>query len=146
MEVIGVASSIAGLVSLADVIVLKISKFYSLAKGARNEIKELLLEVQSLYGVLNSLWLLARCIEQNHDSSENDPSSTPRMEHFQTCRKNLDFLTKSLSKFDFDQSKALEATKVSLKWPFKAHEIRDLVEKIARNKSDLSDALTADGL
>lgn len=146
MEAIGVASSIAGLVSLADLIVLKISRFYSLAKGAQNEIKELLLEVQSLYGVLNSLWLLARCLEQNHDASDNDPSSAPRMEHFQTCRKNLDFLTKSLSKFDLDQTKILAATRVKLQWPFKAHEIRDLVVKIARNKSDLSDALTADGL
>lgn len=68
------------------------------------------------------------------------------MGHFQTCRKNLDFLTKSLSKFDLDQFKILAGTRVSLKWPFKAHEVRDLVEKIARNKSDLSDALTADGL
>ncbi|KUJ10375.1 uncharacterized protein LY89DRAFT_596647 [Mollisia scopiformis] len=146
MEAIGVASSIAGLVSLADLIVVKISRFYSLAKGAQAEIKELLLEVQSLYGVLNSLWLLARCLEQNHDSSEDDSASAPRMEHFQTCRKNLDFLTKSLSKFDLDQSKTLAATRISLKWPFKVHEIRDLVEKIVRNKSDLSDALTADGL
>lgn len=89
MEAIGVASSIAGLVSLADVIVLKISKFYSLAKSARSEIKELLFEVQSLYGVLQSLWLLARCIEQNHDPLEENGPNTPRMERFQTCQKKL---------------------------------------------------------
>lgn len=146
MEALGVASSIAGLVALTELVVQKISRFYSLAKGAQSEIKELLLEVQSLYGVLSSLSLLAKCLEESHDSLENDPSRTPRMEHFQTCRKNVDFLTKSLSKFDLDQSKTLAATRMSLKWPFKAHEIRGLVEKIARNKSDLSDALTADGL
>lgn len=68
MEALGVASSIAGLVSLADVIAFKISRFYTLAKGAHSDIKALLIEIQSLYGVLNSLKLLASCLE-----AENPP-------------------------------------------------------------------------
>lgn len=63
MEVLGVASSIAGLVSLADVIAFRVSKFYTLAKGAHSDIKALLVEIQGLYGVLNSLKLLASCLE-----------------------------------------------------------------------------------
>lgn len=63
MEVLGVASSIAGLISLADVIAFKVSKYYNLVKGAQSEIRALLIEVQSLYGVLNSLKLLATCLE-----------------------------------------------------------------------------------
>lgn len=63
MEALGVASSIAGLISLADVIAFKVSKYYTLVKGAQSDIKALLIEVQSLYGVLNSLKLLATCLE-----------------------------------------------------------------------------------
>jgi hypothetical protein len=63
MEALGVASSIAGLISLADVLAFKISKYYSLVKGAHSDIRDLLMEIQSLYGVLNSLKLLATCLE-----------------------------------------------------------------------------------
>jgi len=69
MEALGVASSIAGLVSLADVIAFKVSRYYSLAKGAHSDIKELLVEIQSLYGVLNSLKLLATCLEVDQPTS-----------------------------------------------------------------------------
>lgn len=63
MEAMGIANSLAGLVSLADVISFKISRFYTLAKRAHSDIKALLVEMQSLYGVLNSLRLLASCLE-----------------------------------------------------------------------------------
>lgn len=52
----------------------------------------------------------------------------------------------ALGKLDLDSMKPLAATKAKLLWPFKAAETRDLVAKIGRNKRDLSDALTADGL
>jgi hypothetical protein len=48
MEALGVASSIAGLISLADVLAFKISKYYSLVKGAHSDIRDLLMEIQSL--------------------------------------------------------------------------------------------------
>lgn len=70
----------------------------------------------------------------------------PQLEHFQTCRKNLDHLKRSLAKMDLDSMKPLAATKAKLMWPFKSVETKDLVAKIERNKRDLSDALTADGL
>ena len=68
-EALGVASSIAGLISLAEVIVFKASRYCSFVKSARSDIRELLIEVQSLYGVLNSLKLLATCLEHGHPSS-----------------------------------------------------------------------------
>ncbi|KAG4441778.1 hypothetical protein IFR05_002769 [Cadophora sp. M221] len=144
MEVLGVASSIAGLISLADVIAFKVSKYYNLVKGAQSEIRALLIEVQSLYGVLNSLKLLATCLEDGQQPL--GPSSIPQLDHFQTCRQNLDYLKKSLSKLDLDTSTKLTVLKIKLLWPFKATETKELVERIARNKRDLADALTADGL
>lgn len=64
----------------------------------------------------------------------------PQLDHFHTCRQNLDLLKKSLSKLDLD------SVKTTLTWPFKVKESKDIIEKIGRNKRDLSDALTADGL
>jgi hypothetical protein len=58
----------------------------------------------------------------------------------------LDFLSKSLIKIDLDSVAPLAAAKAKLLWPFKASETKDLIDKITRNKRDLSDALTADGL
>ncbi|KAK0118289.1 hypothetical protein ONS95_012585 [Cadophora gregata] len=144
MEVLGVASGIAGLISLADVLAFKISKYYTLVKSSQSEIRALLIEVQSLYGVLNSLKLLATCLE--HGQQPLGPANMPQLDHFQTCRQNLDYLKKSLSKLDLDSATKLTAFKIKLLWPFKATETKELVERIARNKRDLADALTADGL
>ncbi len=75
MEALGVAGSIAGLVSLAEVIAIKVSKYYTLMKGARSDIKALLTEIESLYAVLNSLRLLATCLE--HGEQQLVTSITP---------------------------------------------------------------------
>ena len=64
MEALGVASSIAGLVTLAEVVVVKVSRYCMRVKDARSDVKELLSEIQSLYGVLNSLKVLAACLEE----------------------------------------------------------------------------------
>jgi len=45
-----------------------------------------------------------------------------------------------------DSAKPLAVAKMKLLWPFKVTETKELLEKISRNRRDLSDALTADGL
>jgi len=52
----------------------------------------------------------------------------------------------ALSKLDLDSTKPLAKLKTKLLWPLKAPDTKELIEKIARNKRDLADALTADGL
>ncbi|TVY35963.1 hypothetical protein LOCC1_G007356 [Lachnellula occidentalis] len=151
MEALGVASGIAGLIGLAEIVAFKGSKYAIGVKNAGSDIKNLILEVQSLYGVLNRLKLLAKCLEEEQSAVGTtqslasgllltDSDGSRNLEHFQTCRKNLDHLKKSLD--DKDQN----SKKTKLSWPFKASETKELIEKIARNKRDLSDALTADGL
>ncbi|TVY34738.1 hypothetical protein LSUB1_G007012, partial [Lachnellula subtilissima] len=136
MEALGVASGIAGLIGLAEIVAFKGSKYAIGVKNAGSDIKDLILEVQSLYGVLNRLKLLAKCLEEEQ-SADSDQSRN--LKHFQTCRKNLDHLKKSLD------DKDPNSKKTKLSWPFKASETKELIEKISRNKRDLSDALTADG-
>jgi hypothetical protein len=80
--------------------------------------------------------------------AENGTANTkaPEMDHFHTCRANLDELKRALGKFDLDSMKPLTRVRTKLMWPMKSTETKELVEKIARNKRDLADALTADGL
>lgn len=78
MEVLGIASSIAGLISLADIVAFKISRYYTLVKSAHSDIKDLFVEVQSLYGVLNSLRLLATCLEDHDEPYRKFRCSTLR--------------------------------------------------------------------
>jgi hypothetical protein len=107
--------------------------------------------------VLNRLKLLEKRLEKEqsaggfqaqHDTAysnskfifSTDSDLFRNLDDCQTCRKNLDHLKKSLDKLDSD------SVKTKLLWPLKASETKELIEKIARNKRDLSDALTADGL
>jgi hypothetical protein len=73
MEALGVASGIAGLIGLVEIIAFKGSKFYSRVKIAQSDIKALLVEIQSLYGVLNSLKLLATCLEDHQEDERSSP-------------------------------------------------------------------------
>jgi hypothetical protein len=68
------------------------------------------------------------------------------MDRFHTCRANLYHLKRILEKFDLDSSKPLDRVRAKLMWPMKSTETKELIEKIARNKRDLADALTSDGL
>lgn len=68
MEALGVASGLAGLIALAEIIATKGHKYCTRAKGARAEISDFVLEMQRLYGVLNHLRLLAICLEAENPS------------------------------------------------------------------------------
>lgn len=61
------AAGIAGLVALAELVLNRGYKYYSAVKGAVPEIKDLLVEVNSLYGVLRSLDLLMKQLEGEND-------------------------------------------------------------------------------
>ncbi|TVY94528.1 hypothetical protein LAWI1_G000214 [Lachnellula willkommii] len=102
MEALGVASGIAGLIGLAEMVAFKGSKYAYGVKSAGPDIKNLFLEVQSLYGVLNRLKLLEKCLDEERSA---DTDHFHNLEHFQTCRRNLDHLKKSLDKLDSDSVK-----------------------------------------
>lgn len=95
----------------------------------------------------SSHWVCSSILFPFHVADGNPgPANIPQLDHFQTCRQNLDYLKKSLSKLDLDSATKLTVLKIKLLWPFKATETKELVDRMARNKRDLADALTADGL
>ncbi|KAL2072665.1 hypothetical protein VTL71DRAFT_12008 [Oculimacula yallundae] len=139
MEALGVASGVAGLLSLTEFIVTKGHKYCTRYKSARADIKEFLAEMQRLHDVLSRLRLLAICLESDEPEVAQGVTAA-RLETFHSSCKNLYELKMSLATMDFDSKKG------KLEWPFKATETKDMVLKIGRNRDDLSTALTADGL
>ncbi|KAF7941903.1 uncharacterized protein EAE97_006740 [Botrytis byssoidea] len=73
-EALGIASSIAGLVSLADTVVRLGYKYIRDVKDAERSVQNLVKEVNSLSGVLHSLENVAQALEAQdtlgHNSSK----------------------------------------------------------------------------
>jgi hypothetical protein len=59
MDPISISASIAGLITLADIVLVRGFKFVKMFKNANQEITMLIAEITSLYGVLHSLQLVA---------------------------------------------------------------------------------------
>ncbi len=55
MDPLSVASSIAGLITLVDVIYGRIVKFVKTAHGAQKEVSALFAEINGLYGILRGV-------------------------------------------------------------------------------------------
>lgn len=72
-EVIGVADSVKGLVTIADAIVRKGFKFIKDVKDAENSAEKLVEEVNNLSGVLHSLNNVVERLEE--DDGNIDPST-----------------------------------------------------------------------
>lgn len=63
LNIMDAAASIAGLISLADTVISKGYKLLSLIRNALKELDQLFHEITLLYGVLNSVHILVRCVE-----------------------------------------------------------------------------------
>jgi hypothetical protein len=149
-----VASSIAGLVALADLVFGKIFWYIKAVKGAEREIVSFSTEVQSLSGILHRVHLIARQLDDEcHDH-------TIRVHHVYYCYETLEKVKDRLQKafpHAFDKSSSQAASFSSrdhrgalfigkLKWPFTASETRDLIADVQRHKSTLTLALSVDSL
>jgi hypothetical protein len=91
MDALSVSASIAGLVSLADVVFRTTATYVRGVKGARTEIQSLCRELQSLSTVLHTLSLVAFDLElADHDAGgQPSPSSSFRAHHLFDCQQTL---------------------------------------------------------
>jgi hypothetical protein len=69
MDPLSVVGSIAGIISLADVVFRKLFHYVQDIKNAEKEARDLKNEVAALSGVLHNLQLVARDLEADHASS-----------------------------------------------------------------------------
>jgi hypothetical protein len=83
MDPLSISASIAGLVTVTDMIAGKSYKYIKEARSASKEVKKLLEEITDLFGILNSLRLVA---SQYEDEAFN---STMQSQHIHSCHMLL---------------------------------------------------------
>lgn len=135
-----ISASIAGLVTLADVVFSRIFQYVKGVKEASKDISTLSSEVGALYGILNNLRLVACQLE------DESFRSTTRAHHLHSCTQTLEKLREILDKdtTSSTQTQRVESIKRKLHWPFKSSEVKSLVAEIERHKATLGLALSAD--
>jgi hypothetical protein len=148
MDPLSISASIAGLISITDMIAGRSYKYIKDARGASKEVKKLLEEITDLFGILNSLRLVASRYQ------DEDFDSTMQSQHIHTCHTLLEKIKDRLDKADpsqVDETKSPFRQKAStvgrtLIWPFSSTETKGLIAEVANQKATLSLALAADGM
>ncbi|KAH0444708.1 ankyrin repeat protein [Colletotrichum camelliae] len=131
---LSVAASIAGLISLADVVFTRLVKYGKAVKNAEKDLKELTKDVNLLGGSLDSLSRLARALE---DGSFN---KNLHMDYIDDCNETLEEMKEKLGKVEADSVKG------KLFWPGRSSRLKTWHEDISRHQRLINAALSADTL
>ena len=133
-----VSASIAGLVSLADLVFNRAYKYTKDVRGASEEVKTLVQSIGALSGILHNLLLIARQVEGEASDS------TTQIDHISSCYLTIVKMRRILEKYESSNGQ-LSAMK-KLQWPFSSSEARSITVEIERHKSTFSLALGVDSL
>lgn len=137
---LSVSASIAGLVTITDIVFRRTFKYVKAVKGAPKQLSALTTATGALSGILHNLSLLAGQLEgESFDT-------TIQANHIYSCLQTLNKIQGILDKFDSSTGGHSMNTMQRLKWPFSVSEAKDLCIEIEGHKTTLSLALTADGL
>ena len=137
---LSVSASIAGLVTITDMVFRRTFRYIKTVKGAPKELSALTTAMGALSGILHNLSLLAGQLE-------GEPfDTTIQANHIYSCLQTMDKIQGILDKFDSATGNHSMKVMGRLKWPFSVAEAKDLCIEIEGHKTTLSLALTADGL
>ena len=136
---ISISASIAGLVTLADIVARKTCKYAIAAKESQKEISTLLAELSTLSGVLRGVENVASELELE------DFETNTRVHHVRLCEQSLNKLDTVLSKYDCEplRGKKMEVLH-KLKWPFAKPKTVELIDEFKRHQETLKLALASD--
>lgn len=143
MDPLSLSASIAGLVSLAEVVFEAVFKYARAVKNARSDVQTLSEEINGLATILRSLKALAADLE-----SDGDKFNPLLSAHLLNQPRGV------LNKIEVRVKKGLDSFKKSkldgilrrLKWPFSESETKDLLDELSRHKSMITMALSADSM
>lgn len=145
-----IAASVAGLVTLADLVFGRVVKYTKSAKGAPREVGDLLQEVKEFSNILHQLSLVTRELEEPSpdDASDSTPSPFLKLHYIHDCQKILNQLERGLVDTNNSLQASSRLTKASarLKWPFSASDTKEMVQTIQRHKQTITAALSAESL
>ena len=141
-EPLSLCASIAGLITIADIIFGRTYKFAKAVKRAPHEISALSSEISALYGTLQRLHLITCQFE------EELFDSTARTEHLHSCYQTLEKIRARLGEENAPgvETKCFEKMTKKLRWPFTSSEVKVLISEIGRHKQTLDLALNVDNL
>ncbi|KAF3939660.1 hypothetical protein ABW19_dt0204878 [Dactylella cylindrospora] len=122
------AGGIAGLIALADLVIVKGSKFYSLAKEAIPEIKQLLVEVEHLKSALDILQGRVFSLQSLQGGVRSKDKTS--LVYIQDCRRCIEDVKTHLDKCGPKDTSKWEETKASLKWPLNASKTKDMISRV----------------
>ncbi|KAJ3538616.1 hypothetical protein NM208_g5829 [Fusarium decemcellulare] len=148
MDPLSISASIAGLVSLADLVYRASSKYVRGFKEAREGVQNLSREIKNLSLVLHNLSLVAFDLEESQPPDSSQQTSGIRPHHLHDCQQLLMKLEKSLFKKEtqLDSKSRLERLQGHLKWPFSSDETKELIQDVQRHKQTIDLALGAESL
>lgn len=97
-------------------------------------------EIGALYGILSSLQLVSRQLE------DEAFEATTRIHHIHSCYETLEHVKSILDRDNTSllRDERLETLKRKMRWPFTSSEVKDLLAEIERHKSTLGLALNVD--
>ena len=104
-----VPASIAGLVSLADLVFSKAYRYTKDVRGASDEVKNLVQSIGALSGILHNLLLIAHQVK----GEASDP--TIQVDHISSCYLTIDKMRKILEKYESSDGQL--STLKKLHWP-----------------------------
>ena len=140
MDPLSVTASIAGVVSLTEIVIRRLFQYVQSVREAKQEISALLRETSNLGGVLRSLEMLARQFETAQLQTEF------QTHHINACCSTLNRLEQLLGNHNPSKTQnALKSLKLKLHWPLSKSQAEEFLEELERHKSTLSLALEADG-
>ncbi|XXG99819.1 hypothetical protein Hte_006160 [Hypoxylon texense] len=140
---LSMSASIAGLISIVDLVFKAVYKHARAVKDAKSDINSLADEINGLSSVLRSLQALTLGLEADGDNFDR----TLRNHYLSHCRKTIEKIEERVGK----ASKAFGRSKASgiiqqLKWPFATSETKELLAELSRHKETINVALSADSM
>ena len=142
MDPLSVASGIAGLVTLADVVISRTYNTIIACKHASEDSRRLLREAQALMGILQGLSSL--------ESKLGAAALQSRIPSAQilSCQQTLQNIRDKLEKSDPKENgiSIFEKAKRTLKWPLSASDTEKFLTEMERHKATFDLALSVDAL
>jgi hypothetical protein len=137
---LSVAASIAGLITIADVVVRKSYQYLRSLQNVEKPAKKLIDEVNVLYGILRSLKNVAEYLES--EDYKFDPAT--QIHYVHSCQQSLKRIQELLDKAEPSSTPRSRNIKKKLKWPFAKDKTEELLAEIEHHKATMTLAMTAD--
>lgn len=144
MDPLSMASSIAGLISLADVVFRNVYKYGKAVAGAKQEVLALSQEINDLSSLLRTLEALVIDLEDGGDAF--NPALGSNL--LGSCQSTLEKIKNKLKKAtdSFQSRSKLSGVTRQLKWPFASSETKELMTTISRYKETMTLAVSSDSM